>query len=483
MKRPISNLTATEIVVAPCLIDGQTVQTDACHEVLSPYDGGVVTRSFLATPALAAQAVQAARLASHAMARMPAHERAQRLQEVAESVSQDTDNLATLLSRETGKTLRESRTELGRSVGVLKLCAQEAVQIAGRQIPLDASALGVNKLAVSKRFPIGVVAMVVPFNAPVNLTCHKLGPALAAGNACVLKTPPQAPGTISRFMQHVLNAGFPSGAVNMLHGGADVGQAMVANPQVDFISFTGSLLGGRAVKAAAGLRPCILELGGLGPTVVHADADLALAATSCVAAGYRLAGQSCASVQNVFVHESVAIQFEKAMLMRIHDLKLGDPLDLQSDLGPVINTAAAERIVARIQEALGDGAKLLAGGTRDNNMVQPTLLSHVKLSSRAVCEEIFGPVVMLHSYSDLEDVIHWVNESGFGINFGLFTQSIAIAMQAHQNVIAGAVIVNGSSTFRPDQMPYGGDRHSGYGRECPSDTVRAMTRECLIVFQ
>jgi acyl-CoA reductase-like NAD-dependent aldehyde dehydrogenase len=464
-------------------VGGRSTEGGARREVHSPFDGSLVSVVDDANPSIVARAVESAREAGEAMARVPAHERAARLSRVADAIRADAKELARLMARETGKSLREAAIELARGEAVIRLCAEEATRLEGRQIPLDGSALGVDTLAVSRRFPVGVVAMIVPFNAPINLTCHKLGPALAAGNTSVLKSPPEAPATVARLFDHVQRSGFPAGAVNLVHGGADVGQALVQDPRVDFISFTGSLRGGRAVKDATGMRPCILELGGIGPTVVHEDADVERAAQACVAAGYRLAGQSCASVQNVFVHEGVAERFEAAMVARVRRLKAGDPLDEATDLGPVINAAAAERIGTRIGEAVAAGARLLCGGGRDGNLLEPALLADVPLTARAACEEIFGPVVLLHRYADLAGVIRWVNDSGFGINFGLFTGSIAVALQVHRTVVAGAVIVNGTSTFRPDQMPYGGDRLSGYGRECPRDTVRAMTRERLIVFQ
>lgn len=472
-----------EVAIAASVIGGRPISQGQPFDVASPYGGHVVTRAHHADAQTVRRAVAAARDAAAAMGDMPGHERAHRLLQVADGLEQDAESIAEMLCRETGKTIRECRIELARSQQVVRLCAEEATRITGRHVPLDGSVLGVGKLAVSKRFPVGVVAMVVPFNAPVNLACHKLGPALAAGNAGVLKAPPEAARTVGRLIEHFLKAGFPVGAVNLLQGGAEVGQALVSDERVDFISFTGSLRAGRAVKTAAGMRPCILELGGLGPTAVHADADLVHAADSCVASGYRLAGQSCASVQNVFVHENVAARFEELMVERVAALRAGDPLDPGVDLGPVINLGAAERIVARIEEAVAGGARLLVGGGHEGTLVQPMLLADVASTARAVCDEVFGPVVVLHRYADLARVFEWVNSTGFGINFGLFTGSIAVALQAHQSVIAGAVIVNGTSTFRPDQMPYGGDRSSGYGRECPADTVRAMTRERLIVFQ
>ncbi|OWT64007.1 aldehyde dehydrogenase family protein [Candidimonas nitroreducens] len=452
-------------------------------DVISPYDGTIVTCVHEASVKEVQEAVARACAAQPAMAELPGFERARRLRAAAESLRRDSAELAALLSRETGKAIRESRVEMARAADVISLSAEEATRIAGRQIPLDASPVGAGKLAVSQRFPIGTVGMVVPFNAPVNLSCHKLSPALAAGNTCVLKAPPEAAGTVDRLVGHFLQAGFPDGAINLLQGRAQTGQALFADERLGFLSFTGSLRAGKAVKEAAGMRPCTLELGGLGPTVVHSDANLELAASACATSGFRLAGQSCASVQNIFVHTDVATAFKKMLVARVEALKVGDPLDPQTDLGPVINLAAAQRIVERIEAAVRAGARCLTGGHRDGTMVEPTVLVKASLDSQVVCEEIFGPVVIVHEYCNIQQTFDWVNATGYGINFGLFTESVSIALQAHRSVIAGAIIVNGTSTFRPDQIPYGGDRLSGYGRESPADSVRAMTRERLIVFQ
>jgi acyl-CoA reductase-like NAD-dependent aldehyde dehydrogenase len=457
---------------------------EAGFGVFSPYDGTtVVSRVCESSGDDIERAIAAARAAQNVMAEMPGFERARRLRTIAADLERDAVEMAELLARETGKVIRESRIEIARAVDVINLSAEEATRIAGRHIPLDASQVGAGKLAVSKRFPIGTVGMIVPFNAPVNLSAHKLSPALAAGNTCVLKAPTEAAGTVERLVGHFLQAGFPAGAINLLQGGPKVGQALITDERIDYLSFTGSLRTGRLVKAAAGMRPCTLELGGLGPTVVHADADVDRAVEACVASGFRLAGQSCASVQNIFVHVDIANTFKQRLVERVKLLKAGDPLDPQSDLGPVINLAAAERIEKRIKEAVQAGAVCLTGGERDGAVVQPTVLVKAPMDTPAVCEEIFGPVVIVHEYSDVAQTFEWVNATGFGINFGIFTESLSVALEAHRSVIAGAIIINGTSTFRPDQMPYGGDRLSGYGRESPADSVRAMTRERLIVFQ
>ena len=477
----LTNTNSALVVPAACVVASQQMPGHAVAHWHSPVDSRWVTEAQQADAALVARAVGQAQDAAPAMAKMSGLERAAGLLRVADAVRADAESLAGLMARETGKTLREARTELQRADSVLRLCAEEATRIQGRHIPLDASALGHGRMAVSQRFPLGVVALIVPFNAPINLSCHKLGPALATGNPFVLKSPPEAAGTVSRLFEHVRQAGFPAGAVNLVHGGAEVGRALVDDERVAFISFTGSLGAGRAVKAAAGLRPCVLELGGVGPTLVHADADLTAAARACAAAGFRLAGQSCASVQNIFAHHSVADRFEELLLQQVQALRVGDPLDERTDLGPVIHEAAARRIVASVQAAVATGALLRCGGGRDGLYVQPTVLAQVDWRSPMACQEIFGPVVNVHRYADVEAVIEWVRHTRMGINLGLFTSSIELALHMHRHSQVGAVVLNASSTFRPDQLPYGGDGLSGYGRECPAESVRAMTRERILV--
>jgi acyl-CoA reductase-like NAD-dependent aldehyde dehydrogenase len=427
------------------------------------------------------EALSAAVAAKRRVAALPGHERAAILRKAQQLLTARAPELAHCLTGETGKTIRETTQEAGRAAEVLGFCAEEAIRIEGRHIPLDGSAAGVGKLAIGLRFPVGVVGAIVPFNAPINLACHKVGPAFAGANTLVMKAPPQAPRTLSLLFAVFAEAGFPEGSIALLHGDAATGGALVEDRRVDFISFTGSARAGRAIKAAAGLRGCILELGGVGPTIIHEDADIETAARMCAQAGYRLAGQSCASVQNLFVHAGVFDAVRERMTDEVRALKWGDPFDPATDVGPLIDAAAADRIQSWVEEAVASGARMLCGGKREGRLIEPILLADAPPGARIVCEEAFGPVVVLHAYDDIHAVYGWIEGTGLGLNCGLFTRSHAVALEAVRAIPCAALVVNGTSTFRPDQMPYGGLRGSGYGRESPRDATRAMTQERILV--
>ncbi len=463
------------------LIGGKPLSKKIVHEHRDPYKGAVVTRVHESDAADVEQALSLADAARDDLAAMTPHERAAILWRASELLEERSGKIAEVLTCETGKAIRDSKQELCRAIDVMRFCAEEAVRIEGRHIPIGGSVVGGNRIAVGLRFPVGVVLGIVPFNAPVNLACHKIGPAFAAGNAIVVKAPPQAPHCINLVVQACLDAGFPKGALALLHGGAAVGSALVNDGRVDFISFTGSHRTGLAIKAATGMRGSIMELGGVGPTIVHSDADLENAAQMCIQAGFRLAGQSCASVQNLFVHEDVIGPFTEKMLRRVKALKVGDPKDPASDFGPVIDEAAAQRIVSWVDEARVGGARVLHGGGRNGSLVEPVLITDAREDMKVVCEEVFGPVVVIRPYNDLGSVIQWIRDSGLGLNCGVFTESHAVALRMVRSAPCAAIVVNGTSTFRPEQMPYGGLRNSGYGRESPRDTIRAMTQERILV--
>jgi acyl-CoA reductase-like NAD-dependent aldehyde dehydrogenase len=464
-----------------CLIAGEIRSGGERRDVFSPYSGEIVSTVADATVEMVSEAVAAGRRGADEMAAMPPHERHEKLLLAAKLLGEQAYGIARMLCLETGKAIRDCAVELSRASEVVVLSAEESVRVSGRHIPLDASKAGHGKLAFSARFPMGLVAGIVPFNAPVNLSCHKIAPALAAGNAIVVKAPPQAPMTAELVVRAFLEAGFPPAAIGLLHGGAEAGAALVRDPRVDFLSFTGSHAAGLTIKEAAGTRGCILELGGVGPTIVHRDADVRKAADMVAIAGFRLAGQSCASVQNLFVHKDVLDRFTGLFLARVATLKTGDPLDPSTDLGPVIDMRSADRIMQTIEAAVGAGAKCMAGGTRDGLIIAPTVLTDVAPDMGIACREIFGPVVALRPYDHLEEPIEWIAGTQMGINCGLYTDSNSVIQQAFRSIPSAAIIVNGSSTFRPDQLPYGGVGRSGYGRESPADTIRAMTQERILV--
>jgi acyl-CoA reductase-like NAD-dependent aldehyde dehydrogenase len=361
------------------------------------------------------------------------------------------------------------------------LSAEEAVRIEGEHVPLDASAMGAGKICFMLRFPVGVVAGITPFNAPFNLACHKVAPALAAGNAIVLKAPPQSPGVIHELAQLFVDSGTPAGALNVLYGN-EVGPALVRDRRVDFVTFTGSSRVGAEIKASSGLRRVALELGGNGTTIVHEDAAIADAATVCARNAMRLSGQSCISVQTVYVHRSLYERFVALVVTEVKKLKVGDPLDPATDVGTLIDENSARRIEAWVGEAVTSGARMLTGGKRKGAQFEPTVLIDVKPAMKVVCEEVFGPVISVMPYDDFDAVCREISGSRYGLQCGVFTRSIETAIRAVRSIRTGGVIINGSSTWRTDQLAYGGVKDSGIGREGPKYSIRDMTEERLVVF-
>ena len=449
--------------------------------VMDPFRGGLVEMAPESSLADLDDALAAAVAAKPVVAAMPGYQRAALLRKVAALVVERADGIAETMSRETGKAIKDARAEVTRSQDTILLSAEEAIRIEGEQVPLDGTAMGAGKLAFLLRFPVGVVAGITPFNAPFNLACHKIAPAIAAGNAIVLKAPPQSPGVVAKLVELFVDAGTPPGFVNLLYGNT-VGPALVRDPRVDFVSFTGSSRVGAEIKAASGLRRVALELGGNGTTIVHSDADVAEAATLCARNSMRLAGQSCISVQNVMVHESVYDAFVERLVAEVRTLRVGDPLDPATDVGTLIDEAAARRVEQWIAEAVSQGARLLAGGARKGAQVDPAVLVDVKPAMRVVCEEVFGPVVTVQRYRELGPVFERISAEQYGLHCGIFTKSLPVAFDAIRKLRVGGLIVNGTSTWRTDHLAYGGIKSSGIGREGPRYAIRDMTEERLVLF-
>lgn len=479
MKRDSALQRAT--IEIPMLIGGEWRKADEMHDVVDPYRNEIVARTPRSSLADLDAALQSAVAAKPVMAAMPGYERAALLRRVKALLLERADEVAEIMARETGKAIKDAKAEVIRSQDTIELSAEEAIRIAGEQVPLDGSAMGAGKIAMLLRFPVGVVAGITPFNAPFNLACHKIAPALAAGNAIVLKAPPQAPTVVHKLAEMFVDAGTPPGALNVLYGDI-VGPALVRDPRVDFITFTGSSRVGAEIKAASGLRRVALELGGDGPVIVAADASIEESAAVCARNSMRLAGQSCISVQNVFVHESLHDAFLERLVEHVKRLKVGDPLDPQTDVGTLIDEAAAIRVEAWVKEAVAQGARLLTGGRRNGAQVEPTVLAEVKPDMRIACDEVFGPVVGVRRFSDIGEVFQRISASRFGLQCGIFTKSLDLAMRAVREIRTGGVILNGSSTWRTDQLAYGGVKDSGIGREGPKYAIRDMTEERLVVF-
>jgi len=465
----------------PMLIGGEWRAPSETYEVRDPYRGSLVALAPRSSLAELDAALTAATAAKAKAAATPAYERAALLRRAGKLLVERADSIAEIMARETGKAIKDATGEIVRSQDTLSLSAEEAVRIEGEHVPLDASAMGAGKICFMLRFPIGVVAGITPFNAPVNLACHKIAPAIAAGNTLVLKAPPQSPGVIHELARIFVDAGTPAGVLNVLYGDR-VGPELVRDPRVDFITFTGSTRVGAEIKATSGLRRVALELGGNGVTIVHHDAKLAEAAASCARNAMRLAGQSCISVQTVYTHRSVHDKFVELVAAEVSKLKLGDPLDSSTDVGTLIDERAAQRVESWIAEAKSGGARVLTGGKRHGAAIEPTVIADAKPAMKVVCDEVFGPVVSLLPYDDVDEVFRNISAGRFGLQTGLFTSSMELAIRAVRSIRTGGVILNGSSTWRTDQLAYGGVKDSGIGREGPRYSIRDMTEERIVLF-
>ncbi|WP_306259893.1 aldehyde dehydrogenase family protein [Pararhizobium sp. IMCC21322] len=464
------------------MIGGEAVPGSDRFESRDPYRGDLVCTAPTAGVEEVDAAVIAARKAAPEVAAMPAYERAAILRKTAELVVANAAAIGEIMARETGKALGDAEGEVKRSMDTLTLSAEEAIRIEGSHVPLDGSAMGHGKMAFLMRFPVGVVGAITPFNAPFNLACHKLGPAFAAGNAAIIKPPQQCPLVVQRLVELFYEAGLPRNFIQLIHGGAATGQALVEHPGVDMLTFTGSSQVGAAIRARAGLRPVTLELGGTGPTIVCEDADLDEIAPVLARNAVRLAGQSCISVQNIHVPRALAEDLSAKITTEMNKLTLGDPLVKGTDVGTMIDEAAAQRVETWVNAAIAQGASLLVGGRREGAAYAPTVLANVHPEMKVACDEVFGPVASILAYDDLSEPVEQITNSRFGLQCGIYTDSTKRAMWLARNLRTGGIIINGTSTWRTDQLAYGGVKDSGIGREGPRYAIRDMTEERLILF-
>ncbi|RFU70185.1 aldehyde dehydrogenase family protein [Peribacillus saganii] len=410
------------------------------------------------------------------------NERYEILMRTAEIVKERKEELALILVREVGKVLKDARGEIDRGIQTLIASAEEAKRIAGSGVPLGQPG-NENKLAFTVRVPVGVVAAITPFNFPFNLTVHKLGPAIAAGNTVVLKPAELTPVIACVLAEIFIEAGLPAGFLNVVNGfGQETGQYLLEEDRIAHFTFTGSPGVGRHIKSTTGIRPVTLELGNNSPNIVHHDApDLDKAAELCVTRGYSNAGQACISVQRVYVHEDVYESFLEKAVKAAQSLKVGNPEDPETDIGPMITEKEAKRAEEWIKEAEEHGARVVFGGKRTGSILEPAILSDVKPEMKVVCQEVFAPVINIIPYSEIQDAFDQANDSRFGLQAGLFTSNIQLAMRAAHELHFGGVIINDVSTYRADVMPYGGVKDSGIGKEGPRYAIQEMTDEKIIV--
>src|SRR5215211_1607156 len=451
------------------------------EDVTSPYDGSVVGTVPVAGPDDVEAALRAAEHGAGTWRRTPAHERMRILLRAAELADERAEETARLISGECGKTITEARGEAARSGDLIRLAAFEGTQLYGDSLPLDANrGTGQDKIGFTLRQPCGVVVAITPFNYPALLVLHKLAPALAAGNAVVLKPARNTPLTALALAACFVDAGLPEGVLSVLTGpGGTLGDALVGDPRVRKISFTGSTAIGERITRMAGVKKLSLELGASCPVVVLPDADLELAAVA--AGGYVNAGQVCISVQRVITHPRVNADFLDALVPKVEAIRTGDPSSAETEMGTLISTAEAERVQQAIAEAAAGGARVLTGGQRDGASVTPTVVADVDPASPFSQDELFGPAVAVSTAEDWETAIAQANSTGYGLAAGIFTGDVAGAVHAMREIDAGSIHINWTPLWRADLMPYGGLKGSGIGKEGPRAAVAEMTESKTIV--
>lgn len=466
---------AREILDVRTYIGGEWRSGGETSPIPYPYDGSIVGRLHSTTVQDVDAAVRSAHAAFLTWRDVPAHRRSTILAGLARILEECAEPLATVITLQTGKTIGEARAEVARSVSTIGISAEEAKRIGGEVIPMDAVAAGVGKLGFTVRVPMGVVAGISPFNAPLNTIAHKLGPALAGGNTFVVKPHPQGSGLAVLLAQACADAGVPPGVFNVVHGGAEVGRALTTHELVAVVNFTGSGEVADRIVRDVGLRRVLLELGGNAPTIVCADASLEKAVPQCADAAFGLTGQSCISTQRIYVDRLVYETFLERLAKAAAARRTGDPMDPETAIGPMVSEAAARRVKDWIDDAVAHGARLVCGGRRDGASLEATVLTDVRPEMRVVCEEVFGPVVVVIPFDRLDEALAAANATPWGLKAGIFTNSLDAALSAARVLEYGTINVNAASRARVDHEPSGGVKASGWGKEGPRFAIEEMT--------
>ena len=465
-----------------CVVCGQTVQTSRRHEVRSPYDDSLVAVVHRAGAAEIERAIAGATTAFQTTRKLPSWKRAEILERVSAAIASRAEELAEIIALEAGKPIRTARLEANRASFVFKIAAEETKRLYGEVVPLDWLPGTEGREAIVRRVPLGPVAGIAPFNFPLNLVAHKVAPALAAGDPIVIRPASQTPISSLKLAGILLEAGWPAAAISVVPSTTADATPLVEDERMKLLTFTGSPAVGWDLKRRAGRKRVVLELGGNAAVIVHSDADVEYAAERVAWGGFSYAGQTCISVQRVYVHESVYDRFSALLVARVRALVMGDPLDERTDVGPLIDPTAAARVENWVAEATTAGARVLTGGSRRGNLWEPTVLENLKPDLQVSCQEVFAPVVGLFRYRDAADAIAAANDSDFGLQAGLFTHDDRIVSAAIDGLEVGGLVVNDVSTFRIDHKPYRGVKLSGFGREGLRYAIEEMTEMKLVTF-
>lgn len=465
-------------------LDGQWIDHTRRMPVLDPQDGTRVDTVPMATAADMERAISAAVAGAGRARCMPVHQRIALLNGAASWVEQHLESYAQTIAREGIKTIREARKEVSRCVDTLRISAEEARRVGGETIPFDQRPGSDHRFGYYVREPLGIVGAITPFNDPLNLVAHKIGPAIAGGNAIIVKPHSETPLSALRLAEAFDQTGMlPRGVLQVITGrGSEIGDVLVTDPRVRMISFTGGLDTGEAIAHKAGLKKLGMELGSNSPVIVMPDADIDLAVEANVSGAFWAAGQNCLHVQRLLVHDAIYDQFVPRFVARAQAYRVGDKLDDATDMGPLINEAAARRVEALVHEALGAGATLLTGGQRRGTFFDPTVLADVPADCPLVREEIYGPVTTLHRFRSLDEAIEISNSVNYGLQAAIFTRDVQTAFRAVAELHCGGVMVNESTDYRIDAMPFGGVKGSGLGREGIKFAVQEMTEPKVVCF-
>lgn len=462
-------------------VGGEWRSSSDVLEVIFPYDNTVSGSIYLSTEADIEDAIVSAQKGFQITRKLPSHQRSEILRTLHRLMQQNFDELVDLMIIESGKNRKTAVGEMTRALQTILISSEEAKRIGGEVFSIDWTPAGENKQGFTKRMPIGTVLCITPFNYPINLACHKIGPAIAVGNSFILKPAEKTPLSSVRLIELVLEAGYPPEAVNLVQSLGDKAGLMVSDPRIAMLSFTGSAAVGWMLKNRAGQKKVALELGGNAGVVIHEDADLNLALKHTVAGSFANAGQNCISVQRLLLHRPIYEEFCDQFIPAVEALKVGDPRHADTDIGPMIREADAKRAESWVNEAIGAGAYAILPGKREGSMLWPVVLAETTGDMKVRCEEIFAPVVTLVPYETWDEAVFLMNDTPYGLQAGLFTNDMRRIMDAWERIEVGGLHVNNVSTFRVDHMPYGGVKASGFGREGVKYTIDDMTEIRLMV--
>ncbi len=465
----------------PIFINGDFCKTNDVLEIRSPYDNHLVGRTYRANSEEIEAAIEASVNAFDETKKMPIYERVEKLAGIIDDIRTNKEEFAHIICEEAGKAISTSRGEAERAVMTFTDALEECKRIRGEHLPLDYDPSAQNRWAMIRRFPIGPILGISPFNFPLNLVCHKVAPALASGNTMILKPASQTPLSALRLAQSVSKAGWPNGSFNVLPMDSKNAHLLLEDNRIQMVTFTGSPAVGWALKNHAGRKRVTLELGGNAGVIIHHDADIEYAASRCAAGGYVQSGQNCISVQRIYVHKDIYKSFMDAFVAKVEALKTGDPAEEETFVGPMIHSAEVKRVNEWLKEATDGGATIVTGGTSKGNMIMPTVLTDVDPKQKISCQEVFAPVVVVYEYTDIQEALGQINDSEYGLQAGLFTKDAGIIFKAYEELEVGGVIVGDVPTFRVDHMPYGGTKLSGMGREGVRFAIEEMTEMKLLV--